>query len=160
MTLLYDETVLPAGSGGFSSIEKADAIYALGEDFYDSIPDVRFDDPVIVIAQVSDGCGNLSLECWELSGRSLSDCFEPCDSFHSFYVDGNGDLYSIGTDLRNGTSYYLFRVFKPGVGRDEQLWLIDLISGAYEPDGGIGEEISRCTLPVGTVFLNRNGDTG
>ena len=150
--LLYDETGIPDGITSFSGTGIMEAIFAKGEDFYDSIPDVEYDQPVIAIAEISDGCGNMMPACWELSGRMLASCFEPIDSFHSFYIDENCDLHSTGTDLRNGTSFYLYRVFKADICHEEQQWLIDLINCATELDSGIREEIDRCTLPVGNDF--------
>lgn len=150
--ILYDEVNLSNGITAYGDIAIMDAIFAKGEDFYESIPDVEYEEPIIVIAEISDGCGNLIPACWELSGRMLASCFEPIDSFHSFYVDENSDLHSSGTDLRNGTSFYLFRVFKSDICHDEQQWLIDLINCASELDAGIREEIDRCTLPVGIDF--------
>ena len=150
--ILYDEINLSDRPIAFSGIEIMDAIFAKGEDFYDSIPDVEYDEPIIVIAEISDGCGNLKPACWELSGRRLASCFEPIDSFHRFYIDENCDLHSSGTDLRNGTSFYLFRVFKSDICHDEQQWLIDLINCASELGAGIREESDRCTRPVGIEF--------
>ena len=158
--VLYDETDIPCGLAESSSRELADAVYAKGEDFYDSIPDIEFDAPLIVIAEISDGCGNLTPACWELCGRSLAGCFEPVDGFHCFYVDERGNLWSRGNDLRNGISYYLYRVFKEGIGHYEQQWLIDLINGCFELDSGIAEEVERCTLPVGTVFMKKDDVAG
>lgn len=158
--VLYDETDIPRGLAECSCYEMSDAVYAKGEDFYDSIPDIEFDGPVIVIAEISDGCGNLVPSCWELCGRSLAACFEPVDAFHSFCVDGRGDLWSRGIDLRNGISYYLYRVFREEIGHDEQQWLIDLINGCFELDSGVAEEIERCTLPVGTVFMKKDDAAG
>ena len=150
--ILYDETDLPDDTTGLTSIELLDVLYSRGEDFYESIPEIEYEEPVIAIAENSDGCGNLTPSCWELAGHRLSSCFEPIDSFHSFYIDENCDLHSSGTDLRNGTSFYLFRVFKSDICHDEQQWLIDLINCASELDAGIREEIDRCTLPVGIEF--------
>ncbi len=150
--ILYDENSLSEGTAASGDLEIMDAIFAKGEDFYGSIPDVVYEQPLIVIAEISDGCGNLTPACWELSGRMLASCFEPIDSFHSFYVDDNRDLHSSGTDHRNGTSFYLFRVFKSDICHDEQQRLIDLINCAQELDAGIGDEIDRCTLPVGIEF--------
>ncbi len=150
--ILYDELKIPESAAARSGIEIMEEVFSEGESFYDSIPDVEYDEPVIVIAEINDGCGNVMPACWELSGRMLASCFEPIDSFHSFYVDENSDLHSSGTDLRNGISYYLFRVFKSDISRDEQKWLIDLINCASELDSSIREEIERCTLPVGNEF--------
>ena len=150
--ILYDEVNLSNGITAYGDIAIMDAIFAKGEDFYESIPDVEYEEPIIVIAEISDGCGNLIPACWELSGRMLASCFEPIDSFHSFYVDENSDLHSSGRDVRIGTSFYLLRVFKSDICHDEQQWLIDLINCASELDAGIREEIDRCTLPVGIEF--------
>ena len=67
-------------------------------------------------------------------------------------MDDDGDLRSSGMDLRNGISFYMFRVFKPEIGHDEQQWLIDLINSAVDLSTDIKEEIDRCTLPVGVDF--------
>lgn len=152
MMILYDETDLPDDTAGLTGVELLDVLYSRGEDFYESIPEIEYEDPVIAIAEISDGCGNLTPSCWELAGHMLSSCFEPIDSFHRFYVDDDGDLRSSGIDLRNGISFYLFRVFKPEIGRDEQQWLIDLINSSVDLSGDIREEIDRCTMPVGVDF--------
>ena len=149
MVILYDETDLPDDIAGLTGIELSDVLYARGEAFYESIPEIEYEEPVIAIAEISDGCGNLMPSCWELSGHMLAACFEPIDSFHRFYVDDDGDLRSSGIDLRNGISFYLFRVFKPEIGRDEQQWLIDLINSSVDLSTDIREEIDRGTLPVG-----------
>lgn len=150
--LLYSDTEIAEEDSHLEEFDLLDVLYAKSEDFYESIPDIEYMEPVIAIAEINDGCGNIVPACWELSGRMLSSCFEPIDSFHSFYIDENCDLHSSGTDLRNGTSNYLFRVFKPDTCRDEQLRLIDLINCAFELGDDIMEEIDRCTLPVGIDF--------
>ena len=141
MIILYDETDLPEDTVGLTGVELQDVLYARGEAFYESIPEIEYEEPVIAIAEISDGCGNLMPSCWELSGHMLASCFEPIDSFHRFYVDDDGDLRSSGMDLRNGISFYMFRVFKPEIGHDEQQWLIDLINSAVELSTDIKEEI-------------------
>ena len=151
--LLYSDTEIAEEDIRLDGFDLMDVLYAKGEDFYDSIPDIEYMEPVIAIAEISDGCGNMVPACWELSGQTLSSCFEPIDSFHSFYVDENSDLHSSGTDLRNGTSSYLFRVFKPDICRDEQLRLIDLINEAFEIGADIRDEIDRCTRPVGNDLV-------
>ena len=150
--ILFNETELPDMYAGCSSFEMMDLLYSKAEDFYASIPDVEYEEPVIAIAEISDGCGNVVPACWELSGHMLSACFEPLDSYHEFYIDQGGDLHSTGIDLRNGKSSYLFRVFKSGICRDEQQWLIDLINSSNELGDDLREEIDRCTLPVGIDF--------
>lgn len=152
--ILFDETEIPETYAGCSTYELSDLFYAKAEDFYASIPDVEYEEPVIAIAEISDGCGNMIPACWELSGHMLASCFEPIDSFHDFYVDQSGDLHSTGIDLRNGASSYLFRVFKSDICHDEQQWLIDLINSSDELGADIREEIDRCTLPVGYDFVN------
>lgn len=152
MKILYDETAISEDAAGLNDIGLMDVLYAKGETFYESIPDVEYEEPVIAIAEISDGCGNLIPACWELPENMLTSCFEPLDSFHRFYIDDDGDLRSNGIDLRNGVSNYLYRVFKSEIGEDEQQWLIDLINGAVELDADIREEINRCTLPVGIDF--------
>ena len=119
-------------------------------DFRDFIPDIEYENPVVVIAEISDGCGNHKPVCWETDGGRLSDCFEPLDSYDCFFIDERGDLRGLGKDIHYGTSSYLFRVFRPDICRDERLWLADLINSAYELDGSIMEEIDRCTFPIGT----------
>ena len=150
--ILFNETEMPDMCAGYSPFEMMDLLYSKAEDFYESIPDVEYEEPVIAIAEISDGCGNMIPACWELSERMLSACFEPLASYHEFYIDQGGDLHSTGIDLRNGTSSYLFRVFKSDICRDEQLWLIDLINSSNELGNDIREEIDRCTLPVGIDF--------
>ena len=130
------------------------SVRAFRGDFPDFIPDIEYEAPVMVIAEISDGCGNHKPVCWETDGRRLSGCFEPLDSYDCFFVDEKGDLRGMGNDFRYGTSSYLFRVFRPDICRDEQLWLFDLINSAYELDGSIMEEVDRCTLPVGTDLIN------
>ena len=158
LKILFNESEIPDIWTGCSSYELADLLYSKAEDFYESIPDVEYEEPVIAIAEISDGCGNMMPACWELSGHMLAACFEPLDSYHEFYVDQYGDLYSTGIDLRNGASSYLFRVFKSDICHDEQQWLIDLINSSDELGSDIREEIERCTLPVGTVFVSRCTD--
>ena len=150
--VLYDEMNISERFHACSEFEFMDAVYADGEDFYNSIPYVEFAAPIIAIAEISDGRGNQIPACWELSERLLASCFEPIDAFHNFYIDENRDLHSSGTDLRNGTSFYLFRVFKPEIGRNERQWLIDLINCATELDADIKEKINLYTLPVGVAF--------
>ena len=156
MKILYDDTDLPNDTVGLTDIDLLDVLYAKGEAFYESIPEIEYEEPVIAIAEISDGCGNLMPSCWELSGHMLAACFEPIDSFHRFYVDDDGDLRSSGIDLRNGISFYLFRVFKPEIGLDEQQWLIDLINSSIDLSADIREEIDRCTLPIGVDFFRNS----
>ena len=152
--LLFNETEIPEMYAGCSDIVLSDLLYSKAEDFYASIPYVEYEESVIAIAEISDGCGNMTPACWELSGHMLASCFEPIDSYHEFYIDQCGDLHSTGIDLRNGASSYLFRVFKSEICRDEQQWLIDLINSSDELGADIREEIDRCTLPVGNDFVN------
>ena len=156
--ILFNETEISEMYAGFSSYELADLFYAKAEDFYASIPNVEYEEPIIAIAEISDGCGNMMPACWELSGHMLASCFEPLDSYHEFFIDQSGDLHSTGIDLRNGVSSYLFRVFKPDICNDERQWLIDLINTSDELGSDIREEIDRCTLPVGKDFMNCSTD--
>ncbi len=121
--------------------------------FLDFIPDIEYENPVMVIAELSDGDGNHKPVCWETDGR-LSACFEPLDSYDCFFIDEKGDLRGMGIDIQYGTSSYLFRAFRPDICRDERLWLADLINNAYELDGNIMEEVDRCTFPIGTDLFN------
>ncbi len=130
------------------------SVHAFHGDFRDFIPDIEYENQVMVIAEISDGDGNHKPVCWEKDGRRLSDCFEPLDSYDCFFIDEKGDLRGIGNDIQYGTSSYLFRVFRPDICRDERLWLADLINSAYELDGSIMEEVDRCTLPIGTDLYN------
>ena len=58
--ILYDEVNLSNGITAYGDIAIMDAIFAKGEDFYESIPDVEYEEPIIVIAEISDGCGKIS----------------------------------------------------------------------------------------------------
>ena len=155
MSVLYGGSNLLSVITGSSGPELPDAVCEKSVELYDSVPDIEFQMPVIVIGAISDGCGNLAFSCWKLCGRTLSACFEPIDTFHKFYLDEAGNIFSSGFDIRNGVSFYLYRVFKEEIGHDEQQWLIDLINGAFEPDSGLTEEIERCTLPAGTAFMKK-----
>ena len=142
-------TVLPYDTDPYYVSGISFSVRFFNGDIRDFIPDIEYEAPVIVIAEISDGCGNRKPVCWETDGRRLSDCLEPVDSYDCFFVDEKGDLRGVGNDIQYGTSSYLFRVFRSDIGRDERLWLADLINSAYELDGSIMEEVERCTYPIG-----------
>jgi hypothetical protein len=114
--------------------------------------DVALDNQIIVIADLGRWNGRFSGYKMIVSGN-IKDClYDNHNDYIEWYVDDEGEFRSHGDD-HDGTSYYLYRVFKDDVGEED----IEELQGLIYEDKATQEDIDKYTDKIGDVIAKVYG---